>query len=1827
MRNTTTLNPWETQAKMHILLAGLLALTVVFVGCDDGGGGSTAPTPDMAAVADTGGDGGGGDDGGRDGGGGDATPAPDMDTCNPGTEDCRCLMDGSCRVDGLICVSNRCIDPNRDCDPEVERCPPADPICYTPCRGDLLAEDGTVRVCSNEGLMVGCLGENTCIQGSCVPAEGQKAAAGTCGSETECPDFQTCIRGRCFSDCEVDGDCDATSVCHRHVCRQQCNGQGCAGRNEVCQGSICLPLAPAGAPEPVSAGQGFQVDRRSVQFASDTTEGSFFVINVGTAPIRVQVRKADELAVGPDGTLQRIVDQPLLWVELGAGDDAPARVQTLDFDVPARARVEVHVAETRKAGLSRWEGGLEVAAEGLGAQALRLVYNEDVAGRWTGTAYAFGNFPDGARPEEGVYPLDAWRADRGNAQRLAAVPNAFVQAWGRFRNGNLGLPEMAAVVDATLTGSWDFPRVRALCRAANFEAGTVCAPFGGTGSRSVIAYSTSAEVPSGIVEMDFALNLRAPTAAERTRLCDGAPHCVVGRIDSTAALQYGGNPEVALIFSGDPAECARRGAAGCTVDLVDLQAEIGVAGRFRPADRRANPQCEPDFATFSTPWLVPGLAPPGGSVLDDDGYVSRVECLDERFVGGPGAQANPIADGAPRLRHLELIDGNMVEQHVMSLVLRETVDAFHGGEPLATYLYVVLQRSNDEVAPGEAVGNPVPEVPAQTIELGPTCSAALTQTVFGRERPLAGMNQADASRLALAVAAGSTAAAPPLPAGEEVHSLCVWQEDAVRNNDAANGGNGVLTESELIRRSVVDAGPDGDRPCFPGATIVYFTVPAGTDPAHWDCNSYPEACLESLVDQVNLGDLPVRLMESARELFPEADAAVQFNLVYRCANPDQAACSNDRYDLTNGKVFGRADNATTFFPPLSTDIADAFRYKTHFVDRTGGAQVGFAPTLCQPGGRLMPYCYDPVAIEAVRDRVDCATALYTGELAGRISLTPEAHTRLRTQMVQSFSALQVANPFGDPIVEFGFERLYAELMIMLGDDAYTSAFASRFDLAGVAQLAFEGSRFEAGGIDLSGAAGYEMYKLHQAAQYYDLVLERFHSMAVPLWQSLEAAGPDQFLTSATVTTWLDRVIRASTQSAAAWSEIARRYQGLNRSDLARSVLIRSYTRAWQESLILRAFMRGIMANISPADLPQVTQAIDRAQIRYRVAMLDMKNRFQQMGASTDAFGLPPDFIPFPALDEGDVNGFEVILDRAMRRLQEAEADEINAIASRRDFDVDQASFQSELVTLRTSYDERLGAICGTFLGEDGRIYPAITRYAHLGGEDLAALDDPCGAVGNGSLWLAGGDMQGQELALQRVRQEVTNAQLAMFDSQEQVIVHCNLIAEDVGQFLSSQGVINGLERDNDRMASAITQLDKVHDIVSEVGARFADLISEETPWGQGARAVSLVTYSASATVNLIATSVLEGVINVNQARIREVELAYESYSIGRECDYLQADLVYTLREQHRDLLLAELDVLNAVWNIYVEFAKIQELANERTRLEAEWRDAEQLAINVAAARSDPNVRIFKNDAIINADRSFESALREAWKATRMYEYYTASSYADREKLFLVRLVNAGDINLRRYLLDLEDDFFDFEQTFGNPDTRVTTVSMRDDVIDVPRYGDDGHTLSTTERIQRFRDALQDPARLDDDGALALKFSTAFDTLSPRTANHKILFIEVEIFGEHGGDSVGRVYLSQQGTGVVEGTDATRRFFTFPPRTAVMNPFFNGERAFGQDSDGAIAGPTRSIYRSYRFRERPLVQTDWRLVIDQRNESVNRDINLAGLDDIVVYVYYTDFTRD
>jgi hypothetical protein len=100
-----------------------------------------------------------------------------------------------------------------------------------------------------------------------------------------------------------------------------------------------------------------------------------------------------------------------------------------------------------------------------------------------------------------------------------------------------------------------------------------------------------------------------------------------------------------------------------------------------------------------------------------------------------------------------------------------------------------------------------------------------------------------------------------------------------------------------------------------------------------------------------------------------------------------------------------------------------------------------------------------------------------------------------------------------------------------------------------------------------------------------------------------------------------------------------------------------------------------------------------------------------------------------------------------------------------------------------------------------------------------------------------------------------------------------------------------------------------------------------------------------------------------------------------------------------------------------------------------------------------------------------------------------------------------------------------------------------------------------------------------------------------------------------GDDVGRLYLVQRGTGIVRRIeDGQKVYFALPQRVAVINTSFNGRKTLDP-----------GVYRNDFLRDRPVLNTSWDLLFNQKDEIANQDIELNSLSDIRLYIYYTDFT--
>ncbi|MCA9574858.1 MAG: hypothetical protein R3B40_26725 [Polyangiales bacterium] len=1723
--------------------------------------------------------------------------------CDRGTEGCHCTELGVCDA-GLSCAAGMCVSRNN--------LPPADPACYTPCRRDL-GEGASRRVCDADGLLAGCIDDQTCDRGSCVQPGQTKP---TCTSDVDCPFFQACLGGGCYSNCETNLDCPGGRACYQRVCRVPCSlttGSARCPLNESCdsrdgQTGYCVPVAPP-PDEPIElpSGGALSIDiGRGTEFTSLRTSGNVVLRNAGEAQT-VTIRKLSHTITMPNGATETVelapdratgaplpcggasVDCPLWWLELGTGSST-TRMGSFDVEVPGNCDNDcpsISIGNTQGSPGVRYEGRILVSGPG-GSQEFTLRYAEDASGRWEGQVHYFTDFHD-----EG---LDEW-LERDDRSDVTDVENALIQRWGAFRRGNLeSWDEFQAVLTATRTGSWQQPRVQELCDAVTGgSANAVCYPYSNrAGVRVYVQDANAARVPSATTELPMALHLRS----------GGTTSTILsGRVDSETALHYPNNPAVSIRLTTDPAgvgACDPAVPGACVVYVQDLNIAATVGGRYVSDDG----SCAAGYLAKTVPWLIPGFTTGvslgGPSPRRTECRESTLPFLDDMAANVDFAGANPVPDGLTRQRRVEFLDGALVNQRDLFLLIRETFDGFLPSEPpVSTYAFAVLRRAPQALDEEDYVGNEVTVPTRNPPAAGFTCSADLTAGW-----PPSVVNDPD--RFVRTLIEGSAAAStefglqeiPQADTPAQIHYLCdglfdgggaleVVSENP--NGPTAPDGNGYFA---------INGGAGGYNQhlpvaCSPGAEVTFFytgTAMSEFAVINHGCQA-TASCDETLAAWTGT---------VARELDP----------TFLCINPNQVRCDDDITDLRDGKRFFRRTASSTggfSLQSLASVVNEAFRYKTRFQsDLNVGTEVGFAPAVCGPNANQTPYCYDPAEIEHARARIDCLLSIYTNRI-GELSPT------VRTQLERFLRANHAQSASGDD----GFERLYAELLVMLGDEELTQAFASRFDLAAVNTRDFEGAEFETDGINLSGVAGAEMSRLYAAVQYYQFALDRLYESGPHLDVALRRANTateTNFVSPQTVTLYLSRLVRASAQKALAWSEIAKRYRDFNNPTLARRVLERAYAQTYLESALLSRLMLAIAEQTGLSFVGQIQAELQQVQRTYRIAMLDMREVFEDIVRGATFFGYPPEYVPFPALDpNSSENGFESLLNIARQRLQIAKEREVIAFESLLSGAVDSAQFQSELTRVRNTYEDQLATACGTFRGSDGVTYPAIARYADR--NELAVITgDPCGTFPNGTIYEQMLEVDAASAALEAVTTRYRNTVAEIEDEITRVSAQCGLIREQAEFEYNAGQQTRTLTRDLETarvvMGGVVRALNTVKDALDS----YSGCLAATLPDGK-------ISCGALATV----AGVLGGVAAATETGAEIAAAAVEDEIAGkrletarvlseRACEVQEIDSAPRTANLVRSLDEITLEALRAQVQLELQIAQVQRSYSEAQRLQERQREATQQLIDVEAARNDPNVRIFRNESIINADIAFDDAMRAAYRATRMFEYYTSTSYARLDELFLIRLAARGRPNLENYLTDLENAFQDFEEDLGLPDNRVAVLSLLDDILQIPFADEAGDPIAQNERIRMMQDILADPGRLDANGYITIPFGTDFSQLSPLTRNHKIRYIEANVVATDVGDQLGRIYLRQRGTSIIRTIDDQTSYFVFPVRTAVVDAIFNGSRVFAAD-----------VYPNYRHRDRPYAHTMWELVINQRDEQVNRDINLRSLSDIQLFIHYTDFT--
>ena len=1885
--------------------------------------------------------------------------------CVPGTQDCVCVASQcnpglTCTPQGMCqtCTSDVAGCPCEDADfcgaglectagGTCERPAGAPPVildtCYSPCRDDIRLSDGTLVRCSAEGLFQGCLPGTDCVAGSCVADTRPRY----CDDEMECPDFQTCVDGECRSTCESRNDCSQGLACYKHVCRAPCSGDDTCTDDEYCNvvdasTGYCMPLRrkpdlmaggqPRGEASDDIKGVG-QPEHLEVTLGADfvslnsaKSKGTVRLINTGDHQVEFTVQKIDhtEIRDGRTVTVSR-GDQtpPLHWLKLGfekgaqsnpAADKVDNLMGSLDFGGKGNLVMEVAAEAPRQ-----WQGTIEVSSVGrddrLATQSIRIAYTARPEGRFAGDAIYFASFD--------TRGLDTWVNSDKTVADDDKVNNAFIRRWRDFVRyqtgvsaGRLTYPDLQSFLTATRDETWRNQSVKEICprdQDGNERNDPICYLAGNSQGYSLYTENQLRyPVPFGGVSFPMAVNIRA---GGQLGTQGGIQY--TGRIDTAASMHYGGDPTINLSFEGEPTQCPNAtDGRSCVVPIKTFNADIVVPGRYRDFNNGCRDIGEATFTTAVTPWLVPGF-PNGAMFNSDQQQWENIDCLGndapfalDALANTQIARANPIPDGLPRVRRIELIDGALIDGERFIIIFREEMGSLLvPGEKVYNYGYLDLRRQGDTLDGEDYESNdqawteiPGGQSPLQTY----TCSEAIRQQAFAVgddavEADFWNTIESWDARLAENVASvmltgrESVVTATPYDP-QRIQWLCRGTNVSLQEFNEQNQLDMTTQTGARVVGYFNQGGPDPNEPCDESSTLHYFALPPGFSRAQLadhSCNQ--DGSCHIVYDGWRAGSRTVEtLLDGTRLTISD----VVFDPISNCEQNGSVTaveCTSNRQDPTQGKVFYQPGEGGLHFDPLRTEVRAAFRYRTEFLGRDG-TPIGFPPEICSEDLNQTPFCYDPELIEQVRDRVDCLMSVYhvhRDKLWNGSSSQQALAVDVRDYLTENFSSRIDFHPFGNPnlptceggssasclpVESMGFERLYAELLILLGDEAYTQSFASRFDLAGIRNRAFNGPAFEGPqGIELSGGVGYEMFLLYQATQYHEMVIDRFARIARALGETtLDQRGkrtrvstdpcvgncpalvdaPERvdwtFMTQGTVTTYMSRLLKASTQKSRAANQISKKYQSFNRPELARQVINRFYPAAYLEFLLFSRLLDSIIQVSTPQASAQLEAIQQQAALTYRMALLDMRKAYGEISDDITFFGFAPDYIPIPVLADGQANSFERMYDIAFNQSLIAADKEQIALASDRASRTGLAEFRSELSDIRTEYETQLGELCGYVEGSDGKLYPAIARYAHLfrdaeglQGSDNASLaiafQQPCGRFGSGELFEATVEQVEAQLDYQQAR-KVYETHL---NTVEAIRVRTRKVCNEDFDFSKdarwniSDSVSTDLQDRIGDFEGDLAIMDMTNAIVSATSGA-ASGCSDSLAGAAGGDPLGKVPATALATISCVSQGVgaaseianatltfkFNSFIDRLQGQVDDLERVKSiREKVYEQCASAQADEGPAISQVIGDVLAQQIEILKKSQQISLRLAAVTRLRNQLRILEAEYDEKSQLAIDAAAAANDPNVRIYRNDEIIAADRTFNRAIKSAYKATKVFEYYTGQSYEERDKLLLSRTVVYGDYSLEAYLEDLEDAYIAYQELYGSPDRRVLIKSLREDILFADLYDDNGEPMSQEARDEAFKALLSDEKWLDKNSYISIPFAINVEETSPLTHNHKLDYVRAEIVYDGRTDVLARIYLRPAGTSTIRTDGLDPFFYRMPPQISVINPSFNG--AFLEQAKGDVSGDDLDdeIFIARRLRDRPLVNTQWELVLNLVDEQVNKDLLLDEIKDVRLFFYYNDFT--
>jgi hypothetical protein len=589
---------------------------------------------------------------------------------------------------------------------------------------------------------------------------------------------------------------------------------------------------------------------------------------------------------------------------------------------------------------------------------------------------------------------------------------------------------------------------------------------------------------------------------------------------------------------------------------------------------------------------------------------------------------------------------------------------------------------------------------------------------------------------------------------------------------------------------------------------------------------------------------------------------------------------------------------------------------------------------------------------------------------------------------------------------------------------------------------------------------------------------------------------------------------------------------------------------------------------SPPELPDQLEAGNAVTI--------LSQRCLQLGEDRNPLGYTADYVPF--FYEAGGNGtsnYEQLHNFTMTLVGDAKDDEDYAFQNARSWEDANYQVTGQIEDVIERYDEQLGDICGRD--------PQGEPYIDTCGENEGSQ----GTLGQELLNLSI-EQYGVDLAAQRIQNLGNQVRIEQDRAQQVAGVR--------------DGTISMIYATGEQMA-VLTIADSFLAGMQQVVAGMGNAVSS-----MGA---SVAAGAASALLQ-----VERGLLAAEKDRLAAMQSARMEVATQEIEIINSAATIKTMLLQMSTLtieaIMQSLRAKQAMGRIADLYAKVASLKS---------RKASQLARLGQNPSVDPSYRLIRDRAVIDAETSFEDALRWVYLTARAFEYETNTDYRCIDsRLFSIRQAS----ELRDFLLDMQQSYADFGLNYGHKQTYVDEISLREDVLGIKQSIFDPVTGEEVTPQQQFRRLLLAPANLDTTRRVQLNFSTSIaegnGVFSTLLCNDRITSVEVMLVGDFLGDNEVKVYLTQSGSSLIRscepallGTGAEFVEYNIDPDTQLIQ---GGVNSYG------IADPNDGFFgRSVAF-------ANWRLQIPGPNEVPdNADVDVTQIDDIVLRVRHEALTVD